>query len=514
MRAWFLVAALTAACVDAAKKSSKSGMADLLDLTDDTLEAALAKHPIMLISITVPNCDICNQVGRRLGSAVAELRVQAKNAVALGQLRITSNDSPVLAQIVQGQLTLPKLIVFREGEALDYQGDITKESIVSEMLREASRDTVQTFKSVKQAERFLHLDSWSAQHADEEKPPRVVGFFPSNNSAAYGVYRETARKLQGLIAFGECFDVAIQRKFLGKPARKSTIQLVKADKKERKLTYAGPLMVTKLARWVATHSVSLVQDLSTESSIESHMALGVPLFLLLMPDSYEEELGEMMQHLRAVASRVRERLLFGYGFKDTEPWPQFAAQLGIDRSATGAFWMIVGNNMDVTGRNWSMAWLRPPSLGFQIYAMEARGKESAADVTEKKVEKFISNFLKQVDDMTPEEDLSKAVVEEEEEATDEATAAAAQPAAATSAEAVNYDKQLRKRIGELQMNFNSGVANIKKVLDDVQDAPSLLKGKAASLTSIVQNMELKLKKDVLGLKRELMELGRSDKTEL
>ena len=43
---------------------------------------------------------------------------------------------------------------------------------------------------------------------------------------------------------------------------------------------------------------------------------------------------------------MRERLLFGYGFKDTEPWPVFAQQLGIPASAKGAFWMIVGNGMD------------------------------------------------------------------------------------------------------------------------------------------------------------------------
>ena len=63
------------------------------------------------------------------------------------------------------------------------------------------------------------------------------------------------------------------------------------------------LAVPRLARWVATHSLSIVQDLTTESSIESHMARGVPVFLLLMPDEYEEELGEMMKVFKAVASR-------------------------------------------------------------------------------------------------------------------------------------------------------------------------------------------------------------------
>ena len=114
------------------------------------------------------------------------------------------------------------------------------------------------------------------------------------------------------------------------------------------------------------------QDLTTESSIEAHMARGVPVFLLLMPDEYEDSLTETIVHFRKVAQSVRERLLFAYGFKDTEPWPQFAQALGIPRDGVGAYWMIVGNGMDITGRDWRQAWLKPPSLGFQIYAMEVR----------------------------------------------------------------------------------------------------------------------------------------------
>ena len=79
-------------------------------------------------------------------------------------------------------------------------------------------------------------------------------------------------------------------------------------------------------------------------------------------------------HLRKVAARARDRLLFAYGFKDTEPWPQFAQSLQIPREGTGAFWMILGNNMELTGRDWSAAWLRPPSLGFEIYAMQGEGE--------------------------------------------------------------------------------------------------------------------------------------------
>jgi hypothetical protein len=35
------------------------------------------------------------------------------------------------------------------------------------------------------------------------QPPRVVGFFPSNETAGYAVFKSMTRKLQGMISFGE-----------------------------------------------------------------------------------------------------------------------------------------------------------------------------------------------------------------------------------------------------------------------------------------------------------------------
>ena len=86
------------------------------------------------------------------------------------------------------RLASPQVLIFRDGEAMDFVGDpAEKASIVEVMLREVSRDSIQTLKTVKQAERFLHLDSWSSLHSDEEQPPRVVGFFPSNSTPTYQV---------------------------------------------------------------------------------------------------------------------------------------------------------------------------------------------------------------------------------------------------------------------------------------------------------------------------------------
>lgn len=180
--------------------------------------------------------------------------------------------------------------------------------------------------------------------------------------------------------------------------------------------------------------------------------------------------------------------------------------------------MIVGNGMDITGRDWSMAWLKPPSLGFQIYAMEARGDEVAEDVTEAKLSKFVNGFLNQLDSMVEPEKWDDAVVEEDvadsADGADGGEGGAAGDAKSEKVQkAVNYDKELRKLIGALEMNFNSGVANLKKALDDLKDTPQLLAGRTPGITSTLTNTELKLKKDMLTLKRKLMDIGK-EKDEL
>ena len=133
MRSLLAVALVLGAAVCAGAASKEAF--ELLELEDDTLQAALAKHPLMILSIGVEGCEPCAALDRKMRAAGKELRVKAAGRVTLAKLTILSQDSPVIGNIVQGQLTLPKLLVFRDGEATDFVGEPTKAGIVSEMLR-------------------------------------------------------------------------------------------------------------------------------------------------------------------------------------------------------------------------------------------------------------------------------------------------------------------------------------------------------------------------------------------
>ena len=79
-----------------------SAAESLLQLTDDTLPDALQEHPLMLLTVGVPECGYpCYMVDRKFKASLKELRVKAPSVV-LAKLTITSQDSPNIGAIVQG----------------------------------------------------------------------------------------------------------------------------------------------------------------------------------------------------------------------------------------------------------------------------------------------------------------------------------------------------------------------------------------------------------------------------
>lgn len=71
MAGWLALLLWLAGC--AAKKAEASET--LLELTDQSLPAALQAHSLMLLTIGVPNCELCDGVARkvRVSSAMGEL---------------------------------------------------------------------------------------------------------------------------------------------------------------------------------------------------------------------------------------------------------------------------------------------------------------------------------------------------------------------------------------------------------------------------------------------------------
>lgn len=323
------------------KKGSKGGSSGAVDdsavRTLDQAELAVAAAnetlAVALLTLGVDICgDECAKLDRLFARAALDVRPKEPSIKFLRSVLDPSLGAvdPSLLVALGSRPMLPKLVVFREGEPTDYgsaaaarkrtSGDdgeadadatlmaasvglpTSAKELTSAVLAEWARPTVQTLRTAKQTERFLHLDTWAAQHATDE-PTRVVGFFPDTpdvrESERYRAFRAAAKRLQSMISFGECFDQSLQAKFLGTAAERPVVQVVKASKAERKLQFGGRWTARVLARFVASHRGDLVTDVNSQDAFTDALSGGFPAFLLLMPDEYEERLDAIMPEFKA-----------------------------------------------------------------------------------------------------------------------------------------------------------------------------------------------------------------------
>ncbi|KAG8457565.1 hypothetical protein KFE25_003719 [Diacronema lutheri] len=448
--------ALAGVEVEAAKKGkvkrARGGAADAPDGTVETVRAAdlrarAANATLALATFTV-DAEYCGEECARFDALVARAArdVRIKDPSIWFARVVIDPTEPVperLGALLGPQPGLPQLILFKAGEPLAWHADATRaavrradldddvdadspalaravglptsaRAIEARMLAEASRPLVTPLRTAKQLERFLHLDAWAATHAADE-PPRVVGFFPPSAlgdgggrpSARYDLFRAVAARLQSMLPFGECTDPSLQARMLGQPSSGATVQIVKASRTERKVPFAGPWTARALGRFIASHSGELVQDVGSEEVFHSALGLGLPALLLLMPDTYENELGPIMAALKQAASKHRSHLTFIYGFKETDPWPLIQRALGLAPRAgeadgvDGALIAFVGASASPAGHDFGREpWLPPPPTaaaggggGFALYEVHRQPPGAAAQLTAGLLESLAERFV-------------------------------------------------------------------------------------------------------------------------
>lgn len=290
-------------------------------------QAANATVGLVLLTAGADVCGAdCEEVGAMVHEAALELRLKDASIKIFRTVLDPRHPLPAdILRLLGTMPLLPSIFIFKAGEPTDFAslaasrrrgaeemsdagGDLapryglppSAKALVSRLLAERALEVVQPLRTARQVERFLHLDSWAASHATEE-PTRVVGFFRSTSAARYHVFERAAAKVQGLVSFGVCTDSALQTRFLGGPVGAAgEVHVVKASRSERKLLFPGPWNVPSVARFAASHSGELVRDVSSQESFTEALQVGLPAFLLLMPDEYESQLKPIMDALKAV----------------------------------------------------------------------------------------------------------------------------------------------------------------------------------------------------------------------
>ncbi len=103
---------LRAEVMGAAQQAGPAGLTAPIEVDDASFEAAVAKHPFLVVDCWAPWCGPC----RIIGPIIDELAREMSGQVVFGKLNADHNPKTMQAFGVQG---IPTLLVFRDGKLLD-----------------------------------------------------------------------------------------------------------------------------------------------------------------------------------------------------------------------------------------------------------------------------------------------------------------------------------------------------------------------------------------------------------
>ena len=83
-----------------------------IELTDANFEQQVKSHPVMVVDFWAPWCGPC----RLVGPVLEEIASEMAGKVTVGKLNVDDNQRTAMAFGVQ---SIPTILVFRDGEAVD-----------------------------------------------------------------------------------------------------------------------------------------------------------------------------------------------------------------------------------------------------------------------------------------------------------------------------------------------------------------------------------------------------------
>ena len=103
----------------------------VLELTDNTFDEAIAKHDYLLVQFYAPWCSYCKEMEPEYDAAAAALAAQDP-PLTIARIDATVNRGTTDRL---GIKTFPALFFYNKGQKIDYKGDRTKEAIIKQVNR-------------------------------------------------------------------------------------------------------------------------------------------------------------------------------------------------------------------------------------------------------------------------------------------------------------------------------------------------------------------------------------------
>ncbi|KAL2653309.1 hypothetical protein R1flu_021437 [Riccia fluitans] len=282
----------------------------VLDLTPDTLPAAIAKHNMIFVEFYAPWCGHCKRLAPEFERA-AQLLAETSSYVKLAKIDADKYKSVTSKYDIQG---FPTLRLFVDGiPEPEYEGPRSTDALVAYVLRAVAPDI-----SVLPSE--AELNSFLKNLSDSS--PIFLGFGLDES-----VLKEPATKYKKKAWFAVVEDVSdklmMEFDFDKKPAL-----VVTHPELEEQAVYYGPFGGADLEVFVRVNLMPLVTKMSSET-LKHLREDGRPIVLGIYSGRQSDSAAQFIKMLKSAAPANRG---FVFAYVDAAMWPAFVKPFGVEKT--------------------------------------------------------------------------------------------------------------------------------------------------------------------------------------
>jgi protein disulfide-isomerase A1 len=261
---------------------------EVLVLTKDNFDEALAAHEYILVEFYAPWCGHCKTLAPEYAKA-AEKLLEMESEIKLAKVDATAE--PSLAEL-HGVRGYPTLKFFRKSNPIDYNGGRTAEDIVNWVTKKTG-PAAKDLTSVEEVKAFL-----------EAHEVGIVGFFKDPTSEKAKIFFEAGNAIDDQV-FGIVSDEKIFEEY--KAEDEQVILFKKFD--EGQAVFDQEFNLEELKKFIAVFSLPLIVDFNQDTAqkifggeIKSH--------LLVFLSKSAGHFDDYVEGIKETAKKFRGKILF------------------------------------------------------------------------------------------------------------------------------------------------------------------------------------------------------------
>eukprot|EP00249_Psilotum_nudum_P027252 c34704_g1_i1 orf=229-1575(-) len=273
---------------------------EVLELTDSTFDAAIAKYDHILVDFYAPWCGHCKQLSPELDAAAWTLE---KNTPSIVLAKINAEKYTGLASKYKVS-AYPALRFFINGFPTDYNGPRKAASLVLHLQKLAGPD-VTVLKTNSELEEFILTSGNSF--------PVFIGF-----GVQISMILELAQQYKNKAWFVVMESFSVKAMVDYNFDRHPAIVVLHQESGEQEAFY-GPFEGNDLAQFVRQNFLPLVTSL-TFDNLKLFKEDGRPIALAILKDTLLDQSASIIKEMKAAAPANRA---FVFAYVDAVKWPEF-----------------------------------------------------------------------------------------------------------------------------------------------------------------------------------------------